>query len=430
MRIRERGVAHVNIMFFLIMLVLFLGALFFAYSQMSENNSLNEQIKLANVEASKARYQVILRDDLLKDLVGIVGESGDYKGREGKDYKQIAEEAGMAEEPLKNVPVPAKIATVLAAFGKDLQVPESMKGLTDILNAAKATNDANQRKAADLELERSKLLADRAALEKSVSEATAARSSDVAKLNTQQTEFRNTWDAGMKNRDDLINSMRAQKADADKNLEAEKQAHAGDNLKFTKEANLLSARISAQADKQKLVNPPQAADGEVISSSPTIHAAYINLGRKDMLPVGTTFRVSSRGKTDVKAYAEVVRLDQDRAEVKISGVKDPFDPVVKGDQISNDLYSPNVRRTVVLIGRYSYPLTKPTVKLLLENLGNKVVEQVGPGVDLVIVGGDSLNEAADGFMPVIETKEYKDAQFLGVEIAPLHKVRDFLKLSE
>ena len=103
---------------------------------------------------------------------------------------------------------------------------------------------------------------------------------------------------------------------------------------------------------------------------------------------------------------------------------------MKGDLISNDLYSPNVRRNIYLMGRFSYPLNKPAVKMILEELGNRVHDNIGPGVDLVLVGGDTLNEDGDGFVPVTESQAYKDALFLGIEIATVSKVREFLRLSD
>lgn len=429
MRNRERGAAHVNIFFFLIMLVMFLAAVFVGYSQFSENNSLKEDIKKAKIDAASAKLAVDVRDEQLKALGTVIGEVGKYTPK--KDFTDLLKDAGLTELPTStDGPDPEKVGATMKAFGAALGVPESMKTLGDLMNGAKASYDGATKKASDTDLERNKALADRASLEKTLTDEQGARQKDVSTLTGQHNEFRSTVDAGLKGKDDLINSMRTQVSERDKNLEAEKQAHAADNLKNSKEIGQLRAVISAQTERMKLLNPPQAPDGEIVSSSPTVARAYINLGRKDMLPVGTLFRVTGRGKTDVKAYAEVTKLEQDRAEVKISGLKDPFDPVVKGDQIANDLFAPNVKRTICLIGRYTYPLTKPTVKLLLENLGNKVVEKIGPGVDLVVVGGDSLNEGGDGFTPVDQTQDYKDALFHGVEIAPLHKIRDFLKLSD
>ena len=80
------------------------------------------------------------------------------------------------------------------------------------------------------------------------------------------------------------------------------------------------------------------------------------------------------------------------------------------------------------MGRFSYPYNKPQLEQLLKNLGNKVVAKMGPGVDTVILGNDSVNENGDGFDKVLESQEYKEAINLGVEFAPLLKIRDLIKL--
>jgi hypothetical protein len=80
------------------------------------------------------------------------------------------------------------------------------------------------------------------------------------------------------------------------------------------------------------------------------------------------------------------------------------------------------------MGRFSYPYNKPQLEMLLKNLGNTLVNKMGPGVDTVILGDDAVNEAGDGFTSVTDSAEYKLANELGVEFAPLRKIRDLLKL--
>src|SRR5690606_38591958 len=178
-----------------------------------------------------------------------------------------------------------------------------------------------------------------------------------------------------------------------------------------KELETLGARIDAAADKVKLLNPGDSPDGMVIDASQATGLAWINLGRRDQLPIGTTFEVVKPGTDQVKAYATVSRLEQSRAEVRITGLKDPYDPVANGDMVRNDLYSPDMRHNIYLMGRFSAPLTRPTVQTLLEDLGNRVVDELGPGVDLILLGGNTINEDGSGFTPLTETEEYKLAQF-------------------
>jgi len=66
------------------------------------------------------------------------------------------------------------------------------------------------------------------------------------------------------------------------------------------------------------------------------------------------------------------------------------------------------------------------VKATLESFGNRVVDAIGPEVDLVIIGDNPVNEDNSGLIPIEETEEYKQAQFLSIEVATISKVRNFL----
>ena len=142
-------------------------------------------------------------------------------------------------------------------------------------------------------------------------------------------------------------------------------------------------------------------DAMVIEASQAAGRAWINIGRNDMLAVGTTFRITGPDADDgVKAHGTVRRIENDRAELIVTGVQDRFNFVARGDEVHNDLYSPNVRRNVYLLGRFGHPYSKPMVKKLLEKLGNSVSDKIGPGVDLVLVGSDEINEDGSGFTPI------------------------------
>ena len=50
MRTGQRGAAHINIFFFLVMLVMFLGALGFGYMQLTDNVALKERFAATDKE--------------------------------------------------------------------------------------------------------------------------------------------------------------------------------------------------------------------------------------------------------------------------------------------------------------------------------------------------------------------------------------------
>src|SRR5262249_46548856 len=214
-------------------------------------------------------------------------------------------------------------------------------------------------------------------------------------------------------------------------LAAANEQHTTEKKSMQNDIDRLKMHNSALTHKDQARNPPDAVDGHVLVAKAGVPTAYINLGRKDMLMPGTMFRVKNRNSNEIKALAEVVRVEETQSEVRLSEVKDPVgDAVREGDELYNELYSPtgSNRRTIYLMGRFSYPYHKPELEQLLKRLQNKIVDKMQPGVDTVILGDDLPNEARDGLTPIADTPEFKDANYLGVEFVPLRKVRDLLKL--
>jgi hypothetical protein len=83
-------------------------------------------------------------------------------------------------------------------------------------------------------------------------------------------------------------------------------------------------------------------------------------------------------------------------------------------------------RPTFLLGRFSYPYSRPGLPARLRPLGYDVVPQLGPGVQVVIVGDDAVNQAGDGFDSVKDSAEYREAQRLGIEMIPLRLLRSQL----
>ena len=424
MQTRERGAAHVNIFFFLVMLVLFLGALGFAYVTLGKNTELEESIKSANVRVKDVNRQLLIYKHYTEDLSKEVGEAGEYAGREGFDYTEYG-----SPDPLQNVSVPARVRSTLADFARATGVPEQ-RGLAGVFG-----NVAKSREELLKQLENSKSVntgvqQQVASLTKSVSDVTAAAKGRENELNRNLTDRTNDLTQTIDQRGTQLQTQNTEYASLRTKMADDAVEHAKVVAGLRKEIETLQARTAAAADKVKLVNPANAPDGSVIESSQATGLAWINLGRRDLLPVGTTFEIVKPISGEVKAMAVVRRVEQTRAEVRITGLKDRYDPIMAGDQVRNDLYSPEMRHNIYLMGRFSQPLTKPAVAALLESLGNTVVDKLGPGVDLIIVGGDLVNEEGSGFTPITESDEYKLAQNLRIELAPLSKVRQFLKLSD
>jgi len=431
MQTRERGAAHINIFFFLVMLVLFLGALGFGYVQTTEKTSVEEHIATLIEQNRQLEADILIRQHYIEDLQAVVGEAGTYAGRDGFVYDDKDDPNDRAPSPLENVSVPERVKAALVGFARDTGTPESTaQPVSSLLAQTKALIDAKQKRVSDVEALNATLSSAKTQAEASTATANQEKATEVASLNQKQTELRQYIDTEFTKREQTNLSLRNEMRDRQSELDAEREARKAEVAGLGKQINLLNGRIEAQRRVTDLVNPPNEPDGSVISSSQVAGRAWIDLGRKNMLPRGTVFKITSPNSQVAKGYARVERLEYDRAEVSLFDVADRFDPIVRGDRLYNDVYSPNVKRNIFLLGRFSYPMTKPTVKLMLEKLGNHVADKIGPGVDLVLVGADTINEEHDGYVPIEDNDDYKKALFLGIEITTMNKVRDFLVLAD
>jgi ribosomal protein S20 len=424
MHTRQSGAAHVNVFFFLVMLVLFLAALGTAYVTMDKNNQLEELARAAEAKVKDRDAQLFLYKHYVEDVAKEVGEAGEYAGREGFNYEQYGSPA-----PLQNVAVPSRVRTVMSDFAKAVKVPESRE-LSALFGLTKGAFDKFEERIANMASQKTVVDNETAELKSQIAKLTTDQRRAVDGLNSTLRQQNDDFTASINEKTSLLTAANTQF----NQVREEKSDMAADHARvvadFRRQIENLNARIDAASDKVKLINPGQSPDGMVLDASQATGLAWINLGRLDMLPVGTTFEVVKPGSGEIKAYATVRRLEPTRAEVRITGLRDRYDPVMPGDMVRNDLYSPDMRHNIYLMGRFGLPYSKPLVTTLLENLGNKVVDTLGPGVDLIILGADSISEDGSGFVPITEDPDYELAKFLRIEMAPLSKVRQYLKLTD
>jgi hypothetical protein len=427
MHTRERGA--VNTMVFFITLVLMLGAFFFGYTQHDDAKNLRAQLASAKSDVAKSKLDRLVRDHLLEDIRKVIGETGTYKGRDGYNYEEDVKEAGGAQLPeLANVTIPSKVTEKVAEFAKDLGIPSSLtNGVADLLNQVTTTYRAKNTELADAKTQSTRLASEVAAAQRATAEVTTERGKESQAAAKSVADLRQHVTAEFANWRTQVDATRAEVAQRRTEISELSEKHKGELRVAAKEKSLLEARIASAAAVVKLHNPPEAADGDLLSASAATDLGYISLGTKDMLPSGAVFRVTDPRDGKLKAMAEVVGVERDRAQVRLYGVNDKFDYPVTGDKISSPIYSPGVRRNVALLGRFGYPYTKDTIKTVFKSLGNEVHDKVGPGVDLVIIGDETLSAEGDSFVKVEDTDDYKTAVALGVEFAPVHKIRQFLK---
>ena len=281
----------------------------------------------------------------------------------------------------------------------------------------------------EIEAERDKALSEKSEVDRKFTAATTDASAKAREFTQNLDQARTDFEAAKNDKDNRIaqgnESLRA-KADE---LSTEKERAAAKEKELANEIAKHQMQNSALVARETLRKSADVADGKILVAQAGVTTAFISLGRKDMLQPGTVFRVKSPSSSAVKGYAQVVRVEDVRAEVALMDFADPIgDYAREGDLLYNDFYTPRVTRTIYLMGRFSAPYNKPELTNLLRRLGNKVVDKMAPGVDTVILGNDPVNEAGDGFASVQDSAEYKLASELRVEFAYLASVRDLIKL--
>lgn len=423
MHTRQSGAAHVPMMFFLLMLLLFLGAVVFAWVKANENGQLMKQRDDAVAETTARKQKDLLSRDYADEIGKVIGKQGKYEGK-----PEAKAQYGQATLDYPGVMNPTEIKKVLDDACTAAGVSQAT-GLENVLGAMVTRISQLGQRVKDMEGERDKALAEKAEIDKKFQEAKDETQKLAGEWKQNLEQARSDFDSARQTKDSNIASLQQSLKDKTDELTTAKEAAATQEKALRSELAKKDMHNSALVSREHLRNPVDVADGKVIVAQTGVSSAFINLGKKDLLQPGTIFRVRNPNNETVKAYATVTRVEEERSEVSLSGVVDAIgDSVREGDLLYNELYSPRMSRTIFLMGRFSAPYEKGTVATLLKRLGNKVVDKMGPGVDTVILGDDPVNEAGDGFAAVKDSPEYKEALNLSVEFAPLRKVRDLIKL--
>lgn len=420
---RQTGAAHVPMMFFLLILVLFLGATGFAFMTNTRNSELITERNNARAEADTLRKRDLLIEHYIKDLGDVLQKPGAYTGRDGQEGVY-----GGATMTYAGISKPSEVRAAMdAALGA--AGLSAASGIENVLGSMVTKIGQLNQRIKDIEAERDKALSEKGEVDRKFQAATTDASAKAREFGQNLDQARSDYESSKQDKDNRIaqgnESLRAKQDE----LSTEKERAAAKEKELNREIAKHQMQNSALVARETLRKTADVADGVIVAARAGVPTAFISLGRKDLLQPGTVFRIKSPASSKVKGYAQVTRVEDVRAEVALMDFADPIGDFARdGDQIYNDFYSPRVTRTIYLMGRFSAPYNKPELTNLLKRLGNNVVDKMAPGVDTVILGGDPVNEAGDGFASVQDSAEFKLASELRVEFAYLSSIRDLIKL--
>ena len=161
MHIRERGAAHVPMIFFVLILVMFLGALVFGYVKQTENGELTKQRNDAVRDKKTLEAKLVLTEHYIEDVFKVIGKAGTYTGR--KTSASQYEGATLTSTGVMN---PEEVKKVLdeAAQRAELTIASSLE---TALGQLLAKIDALKSRVRDAEGERDKAMSEKGALDRS-----------------------------------------------------------------------------------------------------------------------------------------------------------------------------------------------------------------------------------------------------------------------
>ena len=420
---RQSGAAHVPIMFFILLLMMFFGALGFGWVQQTNNAELKKDIQQAKADLETIQGKEALIQDYIADIGKVVNKPGPYLGR-----RNNAEMYNGATIDYAGLMDPTVIQQVMNDAATNAGVSQA-SSLENLLGSMITRINTMSQRVKDIALERDKALEDKSTGDQRYTALEGQAATAASENSTNLEQARSDFQSATDDRDSRIAQLTQNLRNKDEQMTTLKEDFAAKEKDLLGRIARLQTQNSALVEREALRQPPNVADGKVLVAKNGITKAFINLGRKDLLQPGTVFRVKSPNDDGVKGYCRVTRIEDERAEVRLFNFADPVGNYAsEGDLLYNDLYTPRVTRTMYLMGRFSAPYGKEQLTNLLRRLGNRVVSRMGPGVDTVILGNNPVNEAGDGFASVQDSEEFKLANELRVEFTYLNKIADLVKL--
>ena len=416
---RERGIAHVNIFWCLVPMVLMFGAAGYGYMKHTEADEAKQATVNAKAAEKLAELALNERDRQLTDLTKVLGNAGKFLD------PIVAIEGYTVPSKWTS---PEKLNVAFQSFKTKLNLSNSLSQLDEIFNSAATQIRQRSDTIAGLEKQlrdsRGELKTSRDSVATVRDELNGKISNLEGSLNAERTKMDQQVRQSTTELADARSKTTAAREERDKIRKDSEAAAAA----FANEKMILNARIANATNKLKVINSPQDPDGRVLESSPSTRLAWIDIGGRDMVKAGLTFRLLGPTKTGfkLKGHGTVVRVENDRAELKVVELVNELDPIVRGDVVANDLFSPDLKLNVFLLGRFGTPYSKGEIKRIMETMGNTVSDKMDPTVDLVIVGRQPIG--GEDSVKIEDTEEYKTAAHLGTNVVTLYKIRDFLKL--
>lgn len=412
----RRGAARVSAVWMIVMIVLLLVALGYAYIAQDDASSVQRSAQTAYQEKEQADERLAAAIADAADRYEVLGFTTDFA-----TIPSSVEAANTALSAAKAAfPDMGGVETFEAALpemtkayqAKVAQVAELQKTINTLTEQVKAERDAKK----DLESAKDERIA---ALTQEKTDLEDSLKSEITRLETASSEQRSKLESKTEEVVALSDTVRL----GNRALEESQKAMSSTKSNYTRRLNDITKRS-------------EKPDGEISAVLSAYDMGIINLKATDRLSEGIVFNiVSGQPGADInkpKGKARVTNVGTKFSEVEIFDVVDPLgQPVVTGDKIYNALYEPKGERNAVFAGNITGSYNKPELLLLFEEIGINVQDELSNTTDFLIVGGpmfmDEEGEPLEEPLQPESLAVYTQAVDKGVTIIPVRDVLQYFR---
>ncbi len=414
----NRGAARISAVWMISVGVVTLAAIAFGFIAQGEKTSSDKEAADARTAAANAEAALAATDEVRRNISTTLG----YYDRTSADP---------ASDPA------AAAAGLDSLRGTFADLTSSDKDFESAVPKVIAAYQAQSQTIAQLQTRVKTLQADIDSARAASAQVASTKDATIQQLRTQLQDEQQNAAQRQSEIEDRLSGVQEQLASRDAELRSVRSASAQKEAEWRKAEQLSRARIGnlskdLEFRTEEFANYP---DGEILSVSERLPIAYINVGANQRVTRGMRFRIEGglTGRTHLKAWGEVVKVDANRSEIALSKLEDPYDPVTPGDVIINPLYDPVGGRNAVLAGNFSGTYSRPELLALLENVGINVQDQMDETTHFLIVGSTvyndpETNEPLEEPIKPADLAAYKEAQQRQLQIISLQNIRSFFRL--
>lgn len=412
----RRGAARVSAVWMIVVIVLLLVALGYAYIAQDDAATFQR-------ESQKAQLAQVQAEDLFAETSSegskrseVLGFTLDYATTPSsvEAAKATLDSAKSAFPDMGGVKTYEDAMPVMtqAYQAKVAQISELQKALEaqrELVKAERATKS-------ELESEKDARIA---SLIQEKTDMEDGLKSEISRLEASTSEQRSKLDSKTTETVELADTVRL----GVRALEDSQKAAASMNANRTRQLNDMLKRS-------------EKADGEISAVLSAYDMGIINLAASDRLSEGIVFNIiSGQPGADMskpKAKCRVTNVGVKFSEVEIFDVQDELgQPVVQGDKLFNTLYEAKGQRNAVFAGNITGSYNKPELLILFEEIGINVQDEISNTTDFLIVGGpmfvDEEGEPLEEPMQPESLPVYTQAVDKGVTVIPVRDVLQYFR---